>query len=494
MQLIVPTRDPDYELPMQFRKDGRNITEVPCKVWLPQSPVERGILQFFSRDEGHSALFHSPYDLAGSILGFDKKPQVSIKAEEFYVNGPTTTYKSGDEPPHVSGFGYAEKLIVTRPLYSRDSDRAGRTHLRFDLTPNRLLNPFQSVISSYTGNHKVQTHRKISLRVPSLGQVRFTKYYRIDTKVVPRATTLIPNLTAELQLERPAQDLIALDSEIRDALGVALLLASFAARQRTVAPAWHAVDGTHIVDCFAGNLAIPKIDERAGVYDALIDPRNFPNFLRVSVRRFTKLEKYAQTLLREALYKALPMSDETTESRFLSMFSALESLVLWFRKRNNYEYTIPSDANWRRFRSDIAALVTKHESLHLGARKEMVLEMVGALRRVPLKRAFQAFCEKFKLETSDLWPAFDSNGSLNAIRNRLSHGDSFRRSSFGALVWANANLEIIVERMILAALGWPAKRSHASPQVLKQMGWKPGMDLEKNMEILARDLRTSADQ
>lgn len=54
-----------------------------------------------------------------------------------------------------------------------------------------------------------------------------------------------------------------------------------------------------------------------------------------------------------------------------------------------------------------------------------------------------------------------------------------------ALMRAKANLEVTVERMILAALNWPVDHSNVSASYLTHNGWTGNKDLAKQVKILA---------
>jgi hypothetical protein len=473
VRLESPSRPVDFEVNCRFHKRDRLVTSVPCKFWLPRMPAERALISFVSKDRGHAALLEGPYDLEADVLGFDKKIQAIIRAQNFYIEGPSTTY-SGDLEPVISGGGYADRLIVVRILGDVGKKKGRRTHLQFDLTPNQLLRPVQSVERSYTGNRKVKTHRFISVPVPSLGTVRFTNHYSDDFEA---------KLVAELAVDRTADELLGAPDQVSVSLEGLVLLASFAARQRTVTTSWHAADDAKMVSCYIGNISVPKARESGGFYETLIDPRDFLQFLRRTTKVYSKLEAIQKDLLQQALYKVLP-DDRVIESRFLTCFSALESIVLWFRRLNDLEYSVPSSKQWKHLSRSFRAVLDNDVTLS-NSRKMMILDMLGALRRVPLKHAFDAYCQQLKVDTSDLWPVFGCKGSLIDVRNRLSHGDTFHPSTHTALMRAGLNLEILVERMILAALRWPSDRSNAGSDFLKRMGWTLNMEVGEHVKQLA---------
>lgn len=71
-----------------------------------------------------------------------------------------------------------------------------------------------------------------------------------------------------------------------------------------------------------------------------------------------------------------------------------------------------------------------------------------------LKRKYADFCKEMHVDNSKLWPVFASQkrSSLYYIRNKLVHVESFEDGY--AMGIARHYLQWIVERCLLAALGW----------------------------------------
>jgi hypothetical protein len=69
----------------------------------------------------------------------------------------------------------------------------------------------------------------------------------------------------------------------------------------------------------------------------------------------------------------------------------------------------------------------------------------------------------------DLWPLLDQSGGtcLWDIRNAAVHGDVFTEAHAKALKFAVQNLEWILERILLTALGWDFEISAVSKQYLR---------------------------
>jgi hypothetical protein len=94
-----------------------------------------------------------------------------------------------------------------------------------------------------------------------------------------------------------------------------------------------------------------------------------------------------------------------------------------------------------------------------------------------VKDLYEEFAVRYPIDISDLWPLIDGLGkpSLNRIRNTLVHGRAFTaRSDFQSLSIAAENLQWLLERVLLATLGWDVDRSDVSPNSLSRYtahGW-----------------------
>ncbi|MGA2535872.1 MAG: hypothetical protein ABSF53_07655 [Terracidiphilus sp.] len=88
-----------------------------------------------------------------------------------------------------------------------------------------------------------------------------------------------------------------------------------------------------------------------------------------------------------------------------------------------------------------------------------------------VKELFEEFKKQYAIDISDLWPLIDGPGkpSLNRIRNTLVHGKAFTaRSDFKSLSIAAENLQWLLERVLLATLGWDVERSDVSSKSLRR--------------------------
>lgn len=88
-----------------------------------------------------------------------------------------------------------------------------------------------------------------------------------------------------------------------------------------------------------------------------------------------------------------------------------------------------------------------------------------------VKELYAQFEKAYPVDISDLWPLTDGPGmpSLNRIRNALVRGKVFTaRGDFKSLSIAAENLQWLLERILLATLGWEVDRSEVSRENLSK--------------------------
>lgn len=198
----------------------------------------------------------------------------------------------------------------------------------------------------------------------------------------------------------------------------------------------------------------------------LIDEEDLEEFLAASSRSYG-------AELNDILYRAigfsLPSSGQSLEVSFISSSAALESVLTFFRRQN--EYDILSARKFSELERDLKKWLKQHPILASEpAKRGLIYEKVPELNRFPFSYVFTKFCEHHALDLSDLWPVVGKHAEwpLTEIRHRLVHGDPFRSRPVEALVCAQTHLGWVVERMLLCVLGWPIERSNVSADFLQR--------------------------
>ena len=168
---------------------------------------------------------------------------------------------------------------------------------------------------------------------------------------------------------------------------------------------------------------------------------------------------------------ALDAERAPLELSFISLYTALESALTFFRRQGDY-HVIPRE-EFARFEADLRGWLRRHPALEGDpARRALLYEKVRELNRFPFSHVCKQFCDRYGLDLSDLWPLAGpaDEWPLVEIRHRLVHGDPFRSRPAEALECAREHLRWTVERMILSVVGWPVERSRVSPAALQLAG------------------------
>lgn len=168
---------------------------------------------------------------------------------------------------------------------------------------------------------------------------------------------------------------------------------------------------------------------------------------------------------------ALDAERAPLELSFIGLYTALESVLTFFRRQGDYEI-VPGE-DFARLEADLRGWLRRHPLLEGdGARRGLLYEKVRELNRFPFSHVFRQFRERHGLDLSDLWPLVGpaDQWPLVEIRHRLVHGDPFRSRPASAVGCAREHLRWTVGRMILSVAGWPVGRSRLSPAELARAG------------------------
>jgi hypothetical protein len=211
----------------------------------------------------------------------------------------------------------------------------------------------------------------------------------------------------------------------------------------------------------------------------LVDIAHFTKFIRTAYRRFNKIEP--REYLRQAINCAIPDENLTLESSFVTLYEGLESLVLYFRRREKkqLEYVFPPNetgqgSKWKernQLIEDVKQFLNQHPLLkNSKTKRNLLFDNLLGLNRVSFRTAFEKMCKHYAADLSDLWPITGNakGWSLSTIRNKLVHGEHFNPRQIYALIAAKEHLQWMVERLILATLGWDISKSKVSKDYLSR--------------------------
>jgi hypothetical protein len=327
--------------------------------------------------------------------------------------------------------------------------------------------------------------------LPELGPVRFNLHsYHLDEREdYLQVRKTYDRLVALASVPQAADDARVMRSALQKPLDDLLLLASLAARQRTAIFGWTASDARCQVQAFQVHGCTAADQAPVGHANVLVAARDFDEFIRASLGVWRDLDPAERDLLSLAIHRVLPKSDQTLESRILSLFSGLESLVLIHRRKTDRVYTVTDPSAWKRVQSAIRKVILDPgQDFPSMTHREMAIKMLPALRRIPLRDALESFMEHYGVALEDLWPVFSDTSKcpLSKVRNMIAHGESFSQDKHDPLFRAMLNAEVVVERATLRLLGWDVSRSQASPDSLRRLGWVGYQSLDMDQQLLAR--------
>jgi hypothetical protein len=458
-------REEDYFFDATIKSDTIIVEGVRCKLYLPPTHIGPISLVFHVTDEQARLLegVGWKYSVHGE-LHHDVDQVTTFHAEQVLNRGLSSKYTAG-----ISENSFAGEPIfleVTEGFRSSECPQAEcEINGNFWLTPNQLLSPSQRVVKSYTGNINVKTDWILGFTLQNDVGLTFTNHYRYQEDDAGTLTSF-HELVAEFESKSKTIGYAEVRGPIVRELEDLLTLASFAARRGCVWMGYAVTSAKGYTRYYRRDVSIPAPKKRWG--DTLIAKKDIKDFLDLTCRKLVEVGR--NDLLIKAINFATPKEGQVFEGAFMALYSALETLVLYFRRGHNLEMIFSDDKDaWRRLEADLRLWLRRHPQLKDDKSKRTLLyENLPALTRVSFRNAFQKFCEFYSVKLDDLWPVVESadGWSLAIIRNRLVHGEYFNRQQQKALVSAGEHLRWTVERMILSIFGWDVSRSMVSTDEL----------------------------
>ncbi|MDE2059133.1 MAG: hypothetical protein KGL31_04475 [candidate division NC10 bacterium] len=406
-----------------------------------------------TREQADLLGFPFKFSVSGQIEDSEGRPVFAIHADKvFQKYGGSTQW--GPAIREYVILGDPHDLTVDDLWNPSGVDTFQAAKGSFWLTPNIFLAPDKFLLLKITGASKILKHRCIRFQLLNGTKVTFDTHYRsIDHE---EGSLRVPELVAVFELaskERVPETLTLLDD--------LLLLVSFAARQRCVCLGWDAADSSGLTRYFRRSMRAPTIRKDHSFNEALILPEDFKKFIRCTYRRFATSPQ--QDLLRQALQRLVFDEDSIFDHSFLRLYSAVETLVFFFRGKNAPEEVLSAE-RWEPIKKELEKELRKFLKSHnlSSNERKLMYEKLPELNRVAFTTALQEFLSKYPVELSDLWPLASAGPnaiSLSDIRHRLVHGDWINPEENRALAIALEHLRWTAERLTLATLGWPIEKS-----------------------------------
>lgn len=469
----------DFKFRAQLYVDdpARSIS-VPCEIILPQKIGDRPKISFYPEKSVHD-FYHRPVvcKLQGQ-LGEDKG-SVKICATGVGFGDATERYW-GDGLNDRKISGYAETLQVTRVIPFKEE----LIHASFYLSDSLLLSPFDLITQSYDGT--VTNDKGGAIQVDLIDGVSFTFENEYKYRNNGKERVCWPVLTAKVNI--PSTDFKK--DEFLSAVDDFLLLVSFAESRRIACleMVWHA--DMELVHEYRMNRAVPPKKESHSFNECLIhNKEHLDTYLQSAL---VNLRIHPQHKLVHGAVAAMTLFDDgTIGTNFIRMFSALESLVLAFRRVHDLEYSIPNKKERDTLEKDLKSAIKSNPVLKSDTtRRKFIYDNLPGLFRISLRQAAERFFEHNGIFTRDIWPVFDSNDgiSLIQIRNKIAHGESFSREEWWHIAKAEQSLRLLADRCLLSTLGTSYQNSRAHTIFDDEAPWKEAQRLLTESQVIMRSL------
>lgn len=441
-------------------QDDKEIAETPCRVYLPRRIYEKPKI-VLKPDKKHANKIKNIWKtrLYSETSGSPGTTKRIIEVPELYSVSSTTRYW-GSNLSETTIFCSPQNLCIID--IHDTSKNATEAHVNFLITNNSFLTPSYIRESSYNGNLKHKKINNIKYELDDI-DVEFERHFKgkIDDNEV---FTQWSYLVATCKIDFSARESNKIREKYLQNLDDFLLLTSFSCRQRTACLGWEAQDITSTIKYYRGNFTFPE-PSKTDINNTLIDINESKNFLDSCFRFFGSYKN--KLPLRNSLQSIVASSEGNMvlEQEFLANFSALESLILEFRRSEELEFIL-QEHEWRPLKSCIEKSIKDFDSPKIDAKtRSRLYAKLSEINRLSLREAYDLFCSEYAIPTRDLWAVFGDkeHAGLSEIRNRLIHGDPFPHTLIDSLANANAHLRILVERSLLRFMGWNIARSTVSP-------------------------------
>lgn len=445
------------------------------------------------------------HDSKGKALFTEIDCSISLPAEELGMIR-VMAYRA----PHLNFSGEAYHLTVSSENTTYEiqvllvKGRSSRSdHQRYDLTfianemttiegisetdlPAQIeeivyyLSPYHEIPmcyineSKYTGKitHDFINADDLKFELPGLGVLQFEK--RFSSKSIGAAfgtEEVIGFPVGRLMLNVPIrlsdnENLVEIiKREINSTIDYILSIIGFMNERRVL---WHKfqVCINRTVYTYYRNTPDVATFIRGKDRETCIPRWEFSAFLRNAIERLSDSPyRYRMKVAFDTIARKNTSEVNISEEMYLSLFSAVEGLLLIYRRLAQKE-RIVSGNQWKKIHHVL------HEAIKncpcTEKQKEAMTAKLAELNRYSLKEAWGQFTSNNSIDTDCLWPIFavgkDKPG-LSDIRNLLIHGENANFSSL--YMYAQDHIQLLLERIICCLLYWPLERTNISNEKVK---------------------------
>lgn len=461
------SRKADHYIIAELVSKTNIVKDVLTELYLPQNDNEEIFLICKPNAKQYTNLIR---EFEFSINGYDEFSDGNIN-NKFHVN---RAFRKKNYPTiytsKLEDFTIVMQAYDLIKICERDNDHGkSETEGYFTIFNRFQIPPLKHLLRKPNGEATFEPYEKYSFMLESGLKLSFDTYYKYEN--TEDYVKSFPLTVAKFRTDLDPEKINEYITEIDDYL----LLLSFALGKMCVCTGWFAASNSKIVTYFRRDKVIPDKDEKHTYPDYLIEPFELKIFLKKSYKAFINFNE--RELLRNILFPLIRKKRVSVETHFLILFAILESVVLYYKRNNDYEFILlPNDFNT--LKSNIKEFIKSNLLSVDKNRRKYMYEKLAELNRISFKSSFELFQKHCKVYVDDLWPLIDSQDgtSLTQIRNKIIHGEIFINHHFQAISLAAIHLQIIVERIIFTLLGWDISNTRVSLEYVREYYLK---DFEK---------------
>jgi hypothetical protein len=441
---------------ISLHETSDTINEVICKIYVPKRTNEHARVILLPNDEQNKQ--------------FSNAHMLSIRAELKQPNGDINRIASNETlitSQNSTGWGdprLSEHMVQCEPWDLQIETIFHASHVDskpegyFRISRNQLLSNVWEQSFSFTGDVNMSKLDPLEVTLANGLKIDFTEHCGYG-HFGDGDTLMFRENVGELQIPH---DLSSVLADCLEHVDDVLRLVSFIGEYSCVCVGWRSDDSERAIEFYRRRSVAPETPP--SVHDAIIKYSDFADFLPAAYKAFVGVDQNAA--LRRALDYVVPDKHDSLEASYIMLYAAVETLVLFFRRQEKLEFIFEDDSQWDQLKCDLTAWLKSHPVLSEdNKRRSFVYEKLSELTRLSFGTAFKKFCNRYKVDLTDLWPMVGRN-SLSNIRNKLVHGEVYQPKHYHALMGAREHLRWSVYRMIFGMLGWPINRTKIDPKSL----------------------------
>jgi hypothetical protein len=392
---------------------GEAMEKVLARITFPKRWSDRPTVVLNPTPEQFRALSY----MGGRQLSFvlrlgSEEQQTTIETDGLWILRSNQTYWS-EEVQECRIEAEANGVWKKRFRAKSNGSYGRKTNVRFWISPNKALHGFGGIEMDFNGNRVMEAHGHKKIDLSAGLTLTFCKnYYWWSEEGIESATNYV--LVANADLDMPSSEFFDKEDGILKDLQLFLLVVSLATRTRTACYGWDVSADDGWYTRYLPDVSIPTGYSEPSFNDGLIGISDFESFYRRAYMAFVA-SKYKDSIV-AAIYALTPLRERFLESDFIAVFSALEQVLLIFRRAEGIEYALPEE-EWKHLRGRLEKVVKETVS-EKDSREKIKAKMLD-LNRVPLSYAYNKFIEEIRVDVSDLWPVFNRENGVTLSYPRV---------------------------------------------------------------------------